>query len=403
MKQFWHPLLHALALWVVVSGTEAQSSEYTIINTGIKGGGCWYDDSHFVIVKGHQPAPGQEFEVEGLYYLDPAKPKDLRRIDLSPLEPSLQKQIRDVTCQDQTILFYVTSPGRKQNQLYLLKIGQPPILFAEKIEGFVVPRAVNVKSRYVLGFTSALQTRGLESSTTPEQAKEDCLFAYLHAEYRVVCLRHDRGRKLTWLANNVFLSQYIWDETIRVNKDGAYEWIPNPELPVRLADGTELKYGYLLRDFENRVVQQIKMEQPPYQIYRIPLKLDPQGEHLYANCSKAGDHGDKHYTEGGRVCRFKLDGKNRMWEEVFAVQQSPKDPYGLQDLDVNAQGDVVVIDRGHSLNQSIWKYTASSRKVESVTRAALDLGVPLISPDGRWVSFILRGEFYLAHHKGDRP
>jgi hypothetical protein len=26
-----------------------------------------------------------------------------------------------------------------------------------------------------------------------------------------------------------------------------------------------------------------------------------------------------------------------------------------------------------------------------------------VSPDGRWVSFILRGELYLAHGKGERP
>lgn len=133
------------------------------------------------------------------------------------------------------------------------------------------------------------------------------------------------------------------------------------------------------------------------------MKLGPQGEYLYATCSRAGDHGDKHYDEGGRVCRYKLDGNNRAWEEVFAVQQFHKDPFGLQDLDVNVQGDVVVIDRGHRLNQSMWKYTARSRKVEFVTRAPLDLGVPSVSPDGRWVSFILRGELYLAHGKGERP
>jgi hypothetical protein len=53
----------------------APKSDYEIINTGIKGGGCWYDDSHFIVVKGQQPAPGQEFEVEGLHYLDPQTPK----------------------------------------------------------------------------------------------------------------------------------------------------------------------------------------------------------------------------------------------------------------------------------------------------------------------------------------
>ena len=111
--------------------------------------------------------------------------------------------------------------------------------------------------------------------------------------------------------------------------------------------------------------------------------------------------------EGGRVCRYKLDGKNRMWEEVFAVQQSPQNIISLQDLDVNAQGDVVAIHRGRS-PQSLWKYTASSRNVDFVTRAPFDivvplLGAPLLSPDGRWISFSLRSELHLAQHKGAWP
>jgi hypothetical protein len=207
-------------------------------------------------------------------------------------------------------------------------------------------------------------------------------------------------------ASHYSVVEYTWYETIKVrDKSGQEKWVPNPEPPLKLADGTELKHGYLLRDLENRLVQQIKLEQPPYQIYRIPLKLDPQGEYVYANCSKAGDHGNKPLTVGGRVCRYKLDGNNRAWEEVFAVQQSPKETFSLQDLDVNAQGDVVVIHRGRS-PQSLWKYTARSRTVEFVTMAPFDLGMPQISPNGWWVSFILRGELHLTHvthGKGERP
>ena len=85
----------ALGLGILWGETKAWAqSNYEIINTGIKGGGCWYDDTHFIVIKGQQSAPGQEFEAEGLYYLDPSKPKDLRRIDLSPIEPSLQRHIR---------------------------------------------------------------------------------------------------------------------------------------------------------------------------------------------------------------------------------------------------------------------------------------------------------------------
>lgn len=211
----------ALVVFVLFSTAYVLASEeYEIINTGIKAGGCWYDDTHFVVVKGQQLIPGQRFEVEGLYYLDPNKPKDLRRIDLSPLEPSLQKHIRDVTCQEQTILFHILTADRKRNQLYTLKLGQPPALLAEKTEGFIVPAAVSVRNQYVVGFTSALGGGvGLHSSAMPERAKEECRLAYLRPGYRAVCLRHDRGTKRTWLLNDAYLAEYLWDETVRVSKD----------------------------------------------------------------------------------------------------------------------------------------------------------------------------------------
>lgn len=372
---------------------------YEIINTGIKAGGCWVDDSHFVVVKGTQPTPEQEFEMEGLYYLDPNKPKDLRRIDLSPIDPNLQKRIHAVSCQEQTILFYLRSDEPGLHQLYGLKIGAQPELIAEMRGG-----SVSLVGQYVVGKfrrAGAIEAEGLQGTRIYE-AHPDCGVKYVKPGLKTLCL--DTWMESGWSASHFRVVEYKWYETILVRgKNGQEKRVPNPEPPLKLADGTELKHGYLLRDLENRLIQQIKLEQPPYQIYRIPLKIDPQGEYLYANCSKAGDHGNKPLGMGGRVCRYKFDGTNHVWEEVFAVQQSPKDRFSLQDLDVNERGDVVVIDRGHSLNQSIWKYTARSRKVELVTRAPLDLGGPLVSPEGRWVSFILRSELYLARAKGDRP
>ncbi len=384
--------------------TAEAKSDYEIINTGIKGGGCWYDDNHFIVVKGEQPAPGQEFEVEGLYYLDPTRPKDLKRIDLSPLEPSVQRHIRDVTCQDQTVLFHLQSNQPGLRKLFGLKIGAKPELISEMRGG-----SVNFAGQYVVGKfrrPGLIEEQGLQGMGIYE-AHPDCAVKYVKHGLKVLCL--ETWMESGWSTSNLRVVEYKWYETILVrDRNGQEKRVPNPEPPLKLADSTELKHGYLLRDLDNRLVQQIKLEQPPYEIYhRHLMKIDPQGGYLYASCSKAGDHGEKHYMAGRRVCRYKLDGKNRMWEEVFAVQQSPSNVISLQDLDVNRQGDVVVIHRGY-LPHSIWKYTASSRKVEFVTRAGvliydLDLEAPLLSPDGRWVGFIRRGEFYLAHHKGGQP
>jgi hypothetical protein len=383
--------------------TAAAKSDYDIINTGVNGGGCWYDESHFIVVKGQQAAPGQEFEVEGLYYLDPNHPKELKRIDLSPLEPSLQRHIRVVTCQDENILFLVFTADRKGSELYLLKIGHPPVLLAEKRDGFAVPREVSVKNRYVLSFASALKERGGQSSATPEEAKADCPFAYLHPQYRVVCLRHDRGTKQRWLANTSFLTKYLWDETIRIGQEGAYKWVPNPEPPLKLSDGTEIKQGYLLRDLENRIVRKISMKQDPYQV--VDFQLDSHGVYLYGVCYKVGDHGDRFYTQGGRICRLLLDGSNRNWEEVVSLQKSPKDPFSLHELDVNAQGDVVMIERGHRLRASLWKYSAQSKQVDKLVHVSFpeEIGAPRVSPSGKWVGAIRNSQLTFIEQKGIMP
>ncbi|MGE0642353.1 MAG: hypothetical protein AB7P24_01655 [Nitrospira sp.] len=383
-------------------GLTAQAkSNYEVINTGIKGGGCWYDDSHFIIVKGQQPAPGQEFEMEGLYYVDPAKPKDLNRIDLSPLEPSLQKHIRDVTCQEETILFHILTADRTRNQLYTLKLGRPPLLLAEKPKGFVIPRAVNVKNQYVLGFSSTLKERGLESSATPEAAKTDCPFTYIRPPYRVVCLRHDRGTKQTWLVNNTFLTKYIWDETIRVGQEGAYTWVPNPEPPLKLPDGTELKQGYLLRDLENRIVQEILTKQGTYRIDEI--KANPGGSYLYATCSKEGDY-NPHRTFYGRICRLKLGGTQQQWDEVFSLQKEPNEQASLYDFDVNDQGDVVVIRRANRTSPTIWRYIARRARVEQLPTGQLsqEIGVVWLTPDGQTISYVDKGQRTFVRSQGGK-
>ncbi len=389
--------LLALTGSLLCSGLTAHAkSDYDIINTGIKGGGCWYDDTRFVLLKGHSEASSQTFVVEGMFYLDVSKPRELKSVDLTPLKPSVWQKIYRMRCLKQTILFSA------ENRSYSLRLGNPPELIAERLNKSIYPEYINYDARYVLSPRARSGTGDTGVSPSQDAALKDCQFSYVKPGYTLHCW-YTQLRGLPSLLPRFVFGESYWSDTIRIKgTDGQEKRIANPEPPIKLPDGSELKHGYVLYDLENRVLQQIELEQPPYQIYRIPLKVSPQGEYLYANCSKAGDHGEKHYDAGGRVCRYKLDGSNRLWEEVFAVQQSPKDRFSLQDLDVNGQGDVVVIHRGH-VPQSIWKYTARSRKVDFVTRNPFDLGGPLISPNGQWVSFNLRGELHFAQHKGVRP
>jgi hypothetical protein len=307
-----------------------------------------------------------------------------------------------VTCQEQTILFHVLTTDKKRNTLYSLKIGQPPTILAEKTEGFVVPQLVNIRNQYVLSFSPAAGGREVQYSPSPEQARKDCQFSYLRGGYRVHCLRGDRGAKQMWQVSNGFLVKYIWDETIRVNKDGQYQWVPNPQPTLKLPDGTELKQGYLLRDLENRIVQEIPKK---LGIYRIDeMKPTLHGTYLYATCSKAGDY-DPPKTFFGRVCRFKLGEAGGQWEEVFRVQKQPNERASLYDLDVNGLGDVVVLRRENRASPTLWKYTARHETVDQLPagRLSQEIGGVQFSPDSRTISYVDRGFLVFLQSQGVKP
>lgn len=293
---------------------------------------------------------------------------------MSSLEPNIQKHIKDVSCQDQTILFDWLDRTNKVTRLYGLKIGQPIELIAEM--RWATPYTVSLKGKYVLGNKLTVDQGIWEEH-------QDCNVRFVKASLRVLCWpRQAIGQ---WVTPQFVVTEYLWRDTILVrDKDDKAKRVPNPEPPMKLADGTEIEHGYLLRDLDNQIVTQVKMEQPPYQIYRNTLITNPQGDALYAVCSKEGDHGSRRLTVGGRICRFKVDGINRQWEEVVAMQQSPQDPFSLHDLNVNQVGDAVAMELGHRGSASLWKYSALTHRVEKVHQAPTiaGLGAPRLSPTG---------------------
>ncbi len=376
-------------------------SDYEIINTGIKDGGCWVDDSHFLVEKRVPRQGSDESDLEGLYYLDPTRPKDLQRIDLSPIEHSFQKRIHTVSCQIQTIVFYVQR-GESGQQLYGVKIGSQPELITELERG----GSVNLAGQYVIGKfrrPGAIEEQGFQGIGIYE-AHSDCGVKSVKPGFKTLCL--DTWMEAGWPLPNFRLTRYAWYESIKVkDKYGQEKWVPNPEPPLKLADGTERKQGYFLRDLENRIVAEVRMEQPPYKIYKNTLKLNPQGDALYGACSKMGDHGTRLLTIGGRICRFQVDGVNQQWTEVVSVQQGSQDPVSLQFLDVNQRGDVVALEPAHGGATMFWKYSVTTQRVEKVHQAPIlaDLSASQLSPSGQWISFVERQILYLARDKGVKP
>jgi hypothetical protein len=370
--------------------------DYEIINTGIKGGGCWVDDNHFLVEKRVEHQGSQVSDLEGLYFLNPRHPADIESISLAPLEPSAQKRVWQVACQDGAITFLVPGTKKGSSRLYRLRIGEVPELIVE----MRAPR-VSLQGKYVLGNSHRAVMDGGPLQGVFE-GNDDCLLADVKPGFRVLCW--DSWLVIPQPLPQFVFSKYLWEESLKIREpNGQTKWVPNPKPPLRRADGTKVTLGFFLRDLDSRIVREIPLQQDDYRYDTIHLKLDPQGHYLYCPCWKAGDHGGKSYTVGGRICRFQLDGQNQRWEEVVSVQRSQRDPFSLQDLDVNGQGDVVMIERGHRLLATLWIYRAQPGTVDKLLQVRFpdELGGPQVSPNSQWVIVERQGgRLVLIERKG---
>lgn len=400
----WHikgvALCACLVLWAgLMWGGDLSwaKNDYEIINTGIKGGGCWLDDSHFVVQKHVQRQGAQGFDLEGLYFLDPSRPTDLKSISLAPLEPSVQKQLWQVSCQDGKIVFLVHGTKNGSSRLYSLKIGGVPELIVE----MRVPK-VNLRGQYVLGNSHrAVMDSGPLQGVF--EGNDDCLLADAKPGFKVLCW--DWWLVVPQALPQFVFSQYRREDSIKVKEpNGQAKWVQNPEPPLKRADGTEVKLGYFLRDLENRIVREIPVKEGPYKVDPMSFRTSPGGGYLYALCSKADDYNPP-VTFFGRVCRFKLVESDAHWEEVLSIQKEPNEQASLDNLDVNDQGDVVVMRRAKRASPTLWKYTVRGEHGEQlpVSQLSQEVGAVQLAPDGRTISYVDKGQLVFVRSHGGKP
>lgn len=371
-------------LWIVLlvgCNAGSENNGYEIINTGISAGGCWYDTTRFVIFKGEQPPGTLNFVVEGLYYLDIANPHELKKIDLAPLEPSLQTQIRGIVCQDNKILFDTPGVGGGMSRVYVLTIGERPELIVEMRGASRI--AVSLKGQYILG-----NSRKVISEPGPLQGvyegNDDCPTAYLKTGFKLLCW--DSWLERRWPLSKFVLSEYLWAETIKVRgSDGKGNFIPNPVKPLLGKDGKRLKHDLLLRDFENQILLSLHSD-PIYGIAGYP-SFNPDESYAYSGCRKWGQ---KNGSGLDRVCRYQIDGKIHQWEEIFALDEGHSDHIGIESLNISFKGDIFFVVPGNTKFRGIWMFSSAKRTIIQVTRppAYHNDTFPQISPDGVRVAFI---------------
>ncbi|MBA2486437.1 MAG: hypothetical protein H0V35_10135 [Nitrospira sp.] len=199
-------VLMAVSCWC--AGLAEAKSEYEVTHTGIQGGGCWLDNNHFVIEKRVLRQGSQGTYLEGLYFVDPDRPRDLRPISLAPLESDVRKQVWSVSCQEGHIIFL--TPGTKQgsSRLYRLTIaGQPDLLVEMR-----APR-VSLSGQYVLGNShKAVMDDGPLQGMF--EGNDDCFLSYAKPGFRALCW--DWWLVIPQPLPQFVFSEYRWEETIKI-------------------------------------------------------------------------------------------------------------------------------------------------------------------------------------------
>lgn len=368
-----------LLLSLLFVGTDAKAQKMPpVIETGILGSGvCWYDAERLIVVKRAPFKPGQASEVEGLYVLRPTKPREAIRIDLSPIDPELQKWIWDVRCHDGTIVFSVPTPDRKRSQLYEVRIDGRPELLVEMRAA--MSQNVSMKGKYVLAYKHMRGNQGLYE----DEGK--CIVQFIKPEFQIRCV-DARAARRRWPLANFVLAEYQWSDTIKVpGPDGKPRAVPNPEKQLIDKNGKPINYAMFLRGLDGNILAQLNEAGPLSTAIYSYFFISDDEKHLYSACHRRNTNGGS--SDG--VCRYPLTGMPESWEEVFRSDFPLRHKASISHPKVSRTGDVYFIIGGTKPPyHGLWKFDARTKQVTQLTNPGNSYDeATAISPDGRWVAF----------------
>jgi hypothetical protein len=355
------------------------------MNTGIEAfesQHCWYDDTH-VIISQRTRLPGRD-QTEGLFLLDVTKPRELTRLDLAPLSPDIQRELTGLSCQDQSIVFYRYLPGRQIRETYTMALGTAPERLSE-LRG----DAVSLRGRYLLGNSAKVIRDGGPFQGTFE-GNDDCDVRYVRPGFRVLCW--DSFQYVNWPLTTFVLSEYRWQESIKVHADQGTKIIPNPRVPLMGKDGKPGPHALHLRDLTGHIVATLT-DDPRYAPWLDNgFPVTPDQSFVYATCSeRAKPIGLAHI-----VCRYRLDGQQHNWEEVFRSDLVKQIQSSIVKLSVSNPGDVYFDfpTKTHDPNGGIWRFDA---KLKAIAHVVADTSThrysePSVSPNGEWLLYVRKGK-----------
>ena len=345
---------------------------------------CWVDDTQVVFLQQNKMnLPAEQARPKGLYLFDVTQPAGLHRLDLAPLPASIHEEIGGVECQNQTIVFYRYDPGSQTTENYAMRLGNPPELIT-KGQGW----QVSIAGQYLLSSRPAVPADDTHSAR--KDHKEECAMSYLKAGFIVHCWDFFLGRR--WPLAKWVLADYRWEDTLTIREEGGKvkRNIPNPTTPLLGKDGKPLLYGLHLRDLTGKILANLNDDPKyaPWVDYGLPMT--PDESYVYAACSeRANPIGLAHI-----VCRYRLDGQQHDWEEVFRSDLVKQLKASIVKLSVPQSGDVYFQVSAKGSNGGIWRFDMRSRSINQVLAdtATHLYSKPRVSPNSRWLLYVRSGQ-----------
>ena len=217
------------------------------------------------------------------------------------------------------------------------------------------------------------------------EGKDDCAITYLKPGFKALCW--DWWLERRWPVQQFVLTEYQWHDTVTIRgEDGKPKFIPNPEKQLLGKDGKPVSHALFLRDFNNQILTNLD-DDPTYAAW-VDGGFDISSDENYIYSPYSRRNTPIGLADG--VCRYRLDGKPREWEEVFHFEMAGKLRASIQQISVNSNGHIFfTLPGAHAPNSGVWKYDAITKKVRQITHPPTNFKDrnPRVSPDGRLVAF----------------
>lgn len=373
---------------IFLAGYWAQAhEEYATIKTPITSHSAimhytWCDNDHLLVRKMDEEIYQKTINTthtsvleNKLRYIDVTGKKLERTIDLS----LLGKKAWPALCKNGEIVVSVQDDELKELKFFRITVDEPPELLAHVTAASEIDPAqmFSDSARYVLSFYRSGYTKG-------EGDQERCPAYYLKDGYKRHCwdswTLYNVGTIL-WVLPQYIVAKYQWHDQVEYKGDqGQSITVPNPA-----GKNPDKSPKLKLYDLEQKELA--TMSGDPGYMVDIDVVISPDEGYAYAACGKRDR---KKRTGLDRVCRYRLDGGQHSWEEVFNFDPNGKyERVSIQQMNVGPNGDVYFIELGaRNHNYGIWKFDAATQKIKKITSPPISTDEhPRVSPDGKRVAF----------------